>query len=266
MTKYIWHTQEDDKVRPWHASRDGKVFDSNKPPKGGNPGDAPNCRCWAEPIEKENYPDSLYDRNKTGTVSREFESSNNPVAIGHDIKGGYSYGDYQIATNNGTFDDFMKYLKKNPNYDDYYEYLQEAGGSEAAKIKERKFELAWHNIANDDRFRQAQHNFMVDKKYKPVIRLTRDIKGLDLDSRHPVVKEVIFSTAVQHGEGGAADILHEAFGKDASSISDKDMIKQIYHIRALTNKKFKSSPPAMQKGIIKRFQREADKILKQMGY
>ena len=53
MTKYIWHTQEDDKVRPWHASRDGKVFDSNKPPKGGNPGDAPNCRCWAEPIEEE---------------------------------------------------------------------------------------------------------------------------------------------------------------------------------------------------------------------
>ena len=52
MTKYIWHTQEDDKVRPWHASRDGKVFDSEHPPKGGNPGEAPNCRCWAEPIEE----------------------------------------------------------------------------------------------------------------------------------------------------------------------------------------------------------------------
>ena len=58
MTKYIWHTQEDDKVRPWHASRDGKVFDSNKPPKGGNPGDAPNCRCWAEPIEERQDKDS----------------------------------------------------------------------------------------------------------------------------------------------------------------------------------------------------------------
>ena len=58
MTKYIWHTQEDDKVRPWHASRDGKVFDSNKPPKGGNPGEAPNCRCWAEPIEEEQDKDS----------------------------------------------------------------------------------------------------------------------------------------------------------------------------------------------------------------
>ena len=54
MTKYIWHTQEDDKVRPWHASRDGKVFDSEHPPKGGNPGESPNCRCWAESIEEEN--------------------------------------------------------------------------------------------------------------------------------------------------------------------------------------------------------------------
>jgi len=60
MTKYIWHTQEDDKVRPWHASRDGKVFDSNKPPKGGNPGDAPNCRCWAEPIEEEQDEGKTY--------------------------------------------------------------------------------------------------------------------------------------------------------------------------------------------------------------
>ena len=59
MTKYIWHTQEDDKVRPWHASRDGKVFDSEHPPKGGNPGESPNCRCWAEPIEEEDDEDSI---------------------------------------------------------------------------------------------------------------------------------------------------------------------------------------------------------------
>ncbi len=58
MTKYIWHTKEDDKVRPWHASRDGKVFDSEHPPKGGNPGEAPNCRCWAEPIEEAQDKDS----------------------------------------------------------------------------------------------------------------------------------------------------------------------------------------------------------------
>jgi len=48
--QYIWHTAHDEKVRPEHAARDGKVFDFAKPPPGGNPGADYNCRCWAEPI------------------------------------------------------------------------------------------------------------------------------------------------------------------------------------------------------------------------
>jgi SPP1 gp7 family putative phage head morphogenesis protein len=48
--KYIWHTAEDEKVRPSHAERDGKVFDFAHPPIGGNPGDDYNCRCTAETI------------------------------------------------------------------------------------------------------------------------------------------------------------------------------------------------------------------------
>lgn len=46
---YIWHTKGDDKVRSSHAARDGKIFNYNVPPEGGNPGEDYNCRCWAEP-------------------------------------------------------------------------------------------------------------------------------------------------------------------------------------------------------------------------
>ena len=53
MTKYIWHTIGDSKVRSEHAARNGQIFDFDNPPEGGNPGEAPNCRCWAEPIEEE---------------------------------------------------------------------------------------------------------------------------------------------------------------------------------------------------------------------
>jgi len=53
MTKYIWHTMGDNHVRSEHAARNGQIFDFDNPPEGGNPGDAPNCRCWAEPIEEE---------------------------------------------------------------------------------------------------------------------------------------------------------------------------------------------------------------------
>ncbi len=47
---YIWHTQEDDRVRPTHAANDHGFFAWNLPPATGNPGDAYGCRCWAEPV------------------------------------------------------------------------------------------------------------------------------------------------------------------------------------------------------------------------
>lgn len=46
---YIWRTAGDGKVRPSHAANEGRVFAWDRPPETGNPGDAPNCRCWAEP-------------------------------------------------------------------------------------------------------------------------------------------------------------------------------------------------------------------------
>jgi hypothetical protein len=48
--KYIWRTRGDDKVRQTHAARNGRIFDFNNPPAGGNPGDEHGCRCWAEPV------------------------------------------------------------------------------------------------------------------------------------------------------------------------------------------------------------------------
>lgn len=46
--KYVWLTRRDRRVRPEHMSRDGGVFLWAKPPNGGHPGYAVNCRCLAE--------------------------------------------------------------------------------------------------------------------------------------------------------------------------------------------------------------------------
>lgn len=46
---YIWRTRGDSKVRSSHRDRDGKIFSWDNPPEGGHPGEAPGCRCWAEP-------------------------------------------------------------------------------------------------------------------------------------------------------------------------------------------------------------------------
>lgn len=66
---YIWHTQEDDKVRPEHAANDGQVFDWNNPPPTGNPGDDYGCRCWAEFIESPNKPTYSVSEPSKGAVT-----------------------------------------------------------------------------------------------------------------------------------------------------------------------------------------------------
>lgn len=48
--RYIWRTMKDTRVRDDHAHREGQIFTWGNPPPEGHPGDAPNCRCWPEPI------------------------------------------------------------------------------------------------------------------------------------------------------------------------------------------------------------------------
>lgn len=48
--KYIWRTVGDERVRPEHQERDGKVFSWSSPPEDGHPGEPINCRCSAEPV------------------------------------------------------------------------------------------------------------------------------------------------------------------------------------------------------------------------
>lgn len=50
ITSYRWVTMGDDRVRPLHEARDGKVFQWRKPPSDGHPGEPINCRCIAEGI------------------------------------------------------------------------------------------------------------------------------------------------------------------------------------------------------------------------
>ena len=50
IDSYVWRSRGDDKVRHLHADYDGQTFDWENPPGGGHPGQAYNCRCFAEPL------------------------------------------------------------------------------------------------------------------------------------------------------------------------------------------------------------------------
>ena len=49
ITHYRWRTVRDERVRPWHAEREGNIFSWDKPPFDGHPREAPFCRCEPSP-------------------------------------------------------------------------------------------------------------------------------------------------------------------------------------------------------------------------
>lgn len=49
MVRYTWQTSRDNRVREEHEARQGEVFSWADPPEDGHPGEAINCRCYAEP-------------------------------------------------------------------------------------------------------------------------------------------------------------------------------------------------------------------------
>lgn len=50
ITKFIWRTVNDSRVRDEHADLDGNEFEYSDPPGEGLPGEPINCRCYAEPV------------------------------------------------------------------------------------------------------------------------------------------------------------------------------------------------------------------------
>ena len=72
--------------------------------------------------------DAEVEKEEIGSISAEYESNNNPKAVGYDNGGGYSYGKYQIETKYGTMSDYIKYLKTKPEYREYANILSNAGG------------------------------------------------------------------------------------------------------------------------------------------
>ena len=187
-----------------------------------------------------------------GTLSATMESNGGKRLWNNgelDKTGGWSYGTYQIATKNGTMNDYLAHLQKNPNYQSYYNTLQQAGGNNAALTGSEQFKNAWADLSNDQNFLKSQQDFIVDKKLNPAMRYVNDIKGLDFDKRSPVVKDVMFSTATQHGEGGARDIFHNALGYDASNLTDEDIINRIYRERGNVGKYFRNSTTNFQNNI-----------------
>jgi len=100
--------------------------------------------------------------------------------------------------------------------------------------------------------------------------------GVDVNSRSGALKDVVWSTSVQHG--GGTNIVDKAFAtmkaqgtfNPADKNFDANAIKAIYAERGAKNpdgslKHFSNNSPAVQKGVSDRFVNEQKDALKMLG-
>ncbi len=192
------------------------------------------------------------DSERLGSLSARFESGRDIAAIGYDRVGGTSYGKYQIASKPGSMDNFIQFLDKEAP--DLAGELRAAGPANTGSRKGRMPE-AWKAIAarEPERFTNLQEDFIRESHYEPALEAVR-AAGFNTDDFSPALKEVLWSTSVQHGPASAAKIFIRAAEKaDPAKIREKDLIKGVYAGRA---GQFGSSTEAVRAAVHNRLRQE----------
>ncbi len=234
-----------------------------------------------------------------GNLAKKFESSTKgSQAIGYDRNGGTSYGTYQLSSKAGTFDKFLTFLEKEEP--EWAKTLRNAGkantGSRSGAVP-----AAWKKLCaeNPERMKELEHSFIVESHYEPVLNYVGKKWN---DKISPALKEVIFSTAVQHGVAGAKRVIDQAlsrmtqknaasdtasaeteqknnellmagFEKETKSAQSEENTIQskehqaefIKNIYANRKNKFASSTAAVQQAARSRFVREQNDALAMLG-
>jgi len=191
-----------------------------------------------------------------GSLSSRYESGGAIDCIGYDKKGGTSYGQYQIAAKTGTMDAFVKFL--DTNAPDIAARLKSAGPSDTGG-KTGRMPEEWKQIAAEDpkRFEALQHEFIRVNNYSPAAKSIVLTSGVDVSSRSHALREVLWSTAVQHGPSGAERIFSKAIDTAQASKTgqdfDKAVIEEVYTIR---QRQFGSHGRRIREAVTARFQDE----------
>ncbi|NDV20052.1 hypothetical protein GO013_11560 [Pseudodesulfovibrio sp. JC047] len=201
-----------------------------------------------------------------GSLSAHFESGKEGVsAIGYDRVGGTSYGKYQIASKPGTMDRFLTYLDANAS--DVSERLRAAGPTNTGS-KDGGMPQEWRAIAAESpvRFETLQHDFIAGETYQPARNMILQQTGLDFENAPPALREVLWSTSVQHGPTGAARIFNTAIDsvtKGGQKVEfNASLIEGVYDNR---KGQFGSSSKRVQQSVVSRLDSEKQLALNLLG-
>lgn len=213
-------------------------------------------------VPQRNYSSDFEYSDELGSLSARYESRGEPTVIGWDSTGGHSYGTYQIAASTGAFDDYMNFLSQ--THPETHALLQQAGGAQAARAGTDAFYQTWRTVMSDPHHAETQHDFGVQKYFVPAAdRVTRST-GIDVRTRSKTVQDVLWSTAIQHGGGGANRIFQRALERTGTdNPTDQALINAVYAERGADNgnRYFGRSTASVRQSVVNRFNNERSDAL-----
>lgn len=193
-----------------------------------------------------------------GVLSAKYESNGNPGVISNNPgdPGGKSYGAWQFSSKMGSLDSFLGWLKgANP---EYHSALMNGKSSDGGSYG-ANFDGAWTSIASKDRngFLQLQQSYVKTHFYDAAADKLKSKYGFDINSKSDALKNVLWSTVVQHGVGGALNV----FSKINLNNSDGQIITDVYNERQRVDRYFSSSSSSIKRSVFNRFTKEKQEAL-----
>ena len=194
-----------------------------------------------------------------GKMSEKYETGGRGSGtVGWDKVGGTSYGKYQIASKVGAMKDFLKFAEQSGR-GDVAKKLRDAGAETDTGGTSGKSVDVWKQMAAGGELGDLEHQFIKKKSFDPAMAGIKDEKLKKMIEGDKGLKEMMWSTAVQHGGGGASGIMNKVYKE---GMSKEDLVKATYAERGT---RFGGSTAEVQKSVKNRFASEQGDVMAMMG-
>lgn len=201
-----------------------------------------------------------------GDLSAKYESNGDPGAIssGWGDAGGVSYGCYQLSSEAGSVQSFLRWLRESG-----HTYGHSLGSLEPCT---NTFNELWRRIAalDGDNFLRLQHEYIKAAYYDPAIEALR-ANYYTIEKHYEVMQDVVWSRAVQYGVGNIVEMFETAVKSlgypnlsyvDAPEF-DASMIRAVY-LNVCRSVEWTNGSPGLRKGLYDRFENECVDALRRL--
>jgi YD repeat-containing protein len=187
---------------------------------------------------------NLSMKYETRMAPSDYRKAAGVVSSGKGDPGGISYGAYQLASNVGKVQDFLK--------NNGAPWASQFAGMDPTVKGD--FGKTWKNIAAEptDDFFNAQHEYIEESNFDPVVQYLRKKTGLDITTQPLAVQDAVWSASVQHG--GARTFLRDAINsvqvnRTAPEYSEA-LLNEIYEKRIDYVNSVKKMDPATKSNLV----------------